>query len=238
MNDPERQDVEALIQSILDAPADDPARRELLEAMRRHPEAMADLQRSVSPIAELRRPVRSPDLSGAILHAADRRRGFLPRRLRRFVDGGRIATAAGLLLMVGVLAMVQRHWPDATSLVAEPSPLTDATTAFADDASASAGLIASNADRVRRTLVAVPHQDENLGWSAAESPAPLEAWVLSTVGPDGSRLDTVVTYDRTAPRERSLRRYVAPAGPAPTLGPDVLGAAPTVVEPDAGDTLP
>lgn len=242
MNDPKRQDVEALIQAILDAPVTDPTRRELLGAIRRDPNAMTELQRSVSPLAELRRPVEAPDLSGKILHAADRRRRFLPRRLRKFVDGGRIATAAGLLLVVAVLATIQRTWPEATTLVAEPRPLTDATRALADDTTASAGLILTETQRVRRSLVAQPYADDNLGWSNDDAtlapPAPLEAWVLSTVGPDGSRLDTVMTFDRSAPRERALRVYLAPAGQQPSIGADVLGAAPEIVRPAPGDTLP
>lgn len=238
MNDPKRQDMEALIQAILDAPVTDPTRREMLGAIRRDPGAMSELQRSVSPLAELRRPVASPDLSGRILHAADRRRRFLPRKLRRFVDGGRIATAAGLLLVVAVLATVQRHWPEATELVAQPRPLTDATRAFADDTTASAGLILSETRRVRGSLLAVPHGDEDLGWSQAATPAPLEAWVLSTVGPEGSRLDTVLTYERSAPRERSLRVYIAPSGERAPITPDMLAVPTSQVEPGVGDTLP
>ncbi|GJM20008.1 MAG: hypothetical protein DHS20C14_22210 [Phycisphaeraceae bacterium] len=199
-----------IVQEILDRPADDPRRRELLRAVRQTNEGMEALRSAAEPLHELRRPFEMPDLSDQILTATDRQRRFLPASVRRWVDRGRIATAAGLLLAMGVLATVHRAWPDATTLTNQPEPLSAFPRAVGHDAAQSAAFFDAEIKRAGRALSPVVADAPDLA-GAAEAPAPLTAWVLSASGAEGSVFDTIMTYDPDAPEGGALRVYRVPA---------------------------
>jgi negative regulator of sigma E activity len=74
-------------------------------------------------IGELRKPMRTPDLSSAILDAVDARKAFVASRTRRVVTLGRLAVAASVLLAVGGVVLVERLHPGITSFQAEPEPI-------------------------------------------------------------------------------------------------------------------
>lgn len=227
----QRQALDDLIQSILDSPADDPRRRDLINAVRRDPQATHDLHASADAIARLRSPVDAPDLADRILHAAHARRRFLSPRFRRLIDRSRFATAGVLLLTLLGAAALQRAWPDAARLATPDRPLSALPRALSDDAVLSAGLLASGLHRAHGALAPLDQQAADLQLLDAHrlEAHRLEAWILSVTGPDGSVYDTVMTFDRAAPHNESLRVFSLP----PRQGPSTLSVEPALPAPRA-----
>ena len=206
--EPPRDDhFDDLIQAVLEGPADDPARLGLINAIRADQAAMRELRLTEDTLAELRRPVDAPDFSRQILDRTHNRRAFLPRRLRRFVDRGRLAAAAALLLALTVFTVAQRVWPDATRLTTAQRPVSDVPRAFFNDATNSVTAFTSSMEQARAALVPFAAEREPSLTSTSPDAAShrLEAFILQSFGRDGSRLDSVLFYDPTAPREQSLR---------------------------------
>lgn len=83
----------------------------------------AQVDETEAMIGELRKPMRTPDLSSAILDAVDSRKAFVASRTRRVVTLGRLAVAASVLLAVGGVVLVERLHPGITSFQAEPEPI-------------------------------------------------------------------------------------------------------------------
>lgn len=112
-----------IIDALLDGELTQREMREQYEAIRNDPAAREELARLRYAVAQLRAPADTPDLSGAILHRASCRRRFLPSRSRRMITAGRCAAAAGLVVVVALMSLAQRHVPLA-DLSAEPRPVT------------------------------------------------------------------------------------------------------------------
>ena len=108
-------------------------RRALVSRLRRDPAAMKEVIETDRMVRMLKRPIPSPDLTARVLHRVERRRGFLPRRLRRRVRQGRTAVVVGALLALLVLAFARRVSPDSFRLVPEPTPVADLGRAVMED---------------------------------------------------------------------------------------------------------
>jgi hypothetical protein len=89
------------------------------------PEFRSRLHEIEDTLGELHRPIRTPDMSDAILDAVDARRPFVVARSRWRVSVGRLTVAAAVLALVGGLVMVERFHPGMTNLTADPTPLTN-----------------------------------------------------------------------------------------------------------------
>ncbi len=212
--DPSSNDasIHDLVQEILDRPADDPRRLELMRAVKQHDDALEELNTTAESLGGLRDTTPAPDLTAQILHAADRRRRFIPARVRRWVDRGRLATAAALLLLLGSLALVDRVAPGLLDLSPEPRTLSNLPDAVRSDASQSAAFVRSGVRQAGQALAPVVEQPN---WAATDDDVPA-AWVLQVVGSDGSVYDTVMTFDPEARGADALRvfrsRRAEPAG--------------------------
>lgn len=75
-------------------------------------------------LADLARPMRSPDLTDSILDQVDARKPFVAKRTRRFVTVGRLAAAAAVLLITGVGVLVEHARPGSLRFSHEPTPIT------------------------------------------------------------------------------------------------------------------
>lgn len=81
------------------------------------------LDETEAMLGELRRPIRTPDLTSAILEAVDSRKAFVATRTRRVVTLGRLAVAASVLLAVGGVVLIERTHPGLTTLGDSVEPL-------------------------------------------------------------------------------------------------------------------
>lgn len=114
-----------LIDALFDRELDAARTEDLLRRARREPARRAEVEAAAEAIRLLRRPLETPDFTGRVLAEVDRRRMFLPARLRRMVTTTRLAVAASLVLGVGVVALIDRASPDALRFAPRPSPLTN-----------------------------------------------------------------------------------------------------------------
>jgi hypothetical protein len=89
------------------------------------PEFRARLHEIEDTLGELHRPIRTPDMTDAILDAVDARKPFAVRASRWYVSAGRLAAAAAVLALVGGVVLVERYHPGLTNLTADPSPISN-----------------------------------------------------------------------------------------------------------------
>ncbi len=216
-----------LVQEILDRPADDPRRLELLRTVRDDDAALHELNATAESLYELRARPIAPDLTSQILDAADARRRFLPARVRRWVVRGRLAAAAMLLFALGTLAIVERVAPGVTDFTPRPRTLSSIPAAFQHDATQSAAFVRSGVRQAGKALAPVVEQP---GWAEEGTEVPT-AWVLEVVGRDGSVYDTVMTFDPDARGEQSLRVFRTRRPEASSLL-CIPEAPPVIAEPD------
>lgn len=117
---------EDIVDAFFDGELERDRSAELFESLRNDPEAAKDIAWTMRAIDALRRPVASPDLRGRILARAGLARGgWVHRRERRWVTGGRIAAA---VLVVGAVALgftAQRLAPPGLVTGQEPAPLVE-----------------------------------------------------------------------------------------------------------------
>ena len=104
---PARPVPDHLIDSLLDGDLPEPNRRRVFERVRADMSACQDLASQQRCIDMLSQPIEAPDLTGRILGESDRRRFFLPSRLRRVVTAGRAAAAAGVLVTAKLWQVTQ-----------------------------------------------------------------------------------------------------------------------------------
>lgn len=137
-----------VVDAYFDRALDEATRERLFRSMLADPrqaELMARMQRT---IGLLRAPVDAPDLTDQIMARVDRRRRFLPAGFRRMISFGRLAVAAGLLVVLLGVALTQRYAPRAVSLTPPERPLTAVIDAGKADA-------ASGARRLAGTITAI-----------------------------------------------------------------------------------
>lgn len=129
---------EALVDQFFDRELDEGSRERLFTMLRDDLPRCAEVAKTQRLISMLREPVEAPDLTDRILGRMERRRAFLPGRLRAFVKAGRLAAAACVLIGILAVAMVGRYRPEALRLVSVPQPLSGVIESSRADATTGA----------------------------------------------------------------------------------------------------
>lgn len=83
----------------------------------------SDVAATEEMVADLKRPIKGPDLSSRILAAVDDRKPFVTGQTRRFVTVGRLAAAAAVLLLLTGAVLVERMRPGSIELTPRPTPV-------------------------------------------------------------------------------------------------------------------
>lgn len=178
-----RDQRERSIDALFDGELSDVQRRKLLADLRDDGEACREIAETRRALQLLRDMPAQPDLSAAILARVHRRRRFVPASWRPAVTVGRAAVAAGLLGVIGLYALVQRHGPS-TALAPDPAPVTDLVRGAKADASeglrAVAGLLAVGPAEPRAAVA--PARRGTSEFSALESQVRSLRWSIERSG--------------------------------------------------------
>ncbi len=83
-------------------------------------------------VESLKRSPKTPDLCGSILDAVNERRPFVAPQGRRWISAWRMSAAAGLLLALGGVAVMQRMKPEVLDLTPSPRPLSTVVAAASE----------------------------------------------------------------------------------------------------------
>ncbi|HRQ71524.1 MAG TPA: hypothetical protein PLU35_00680 [Phycisphaerales bacterium] len=150
---PDRRSHEEWVDELLDRRADDPESRAIFDRLRTDLDACRELASLKRATDALRRTPSAPDLTADILHSIDRRRRFLPARLRRMVTVGRVAVAAGVVFAIGVTAIARRHTPE-LAFTPEPSHLSTLVASSTTEARRCAKTVAAAVGTIRDDLTA------------------------------------------------------------------------------------
>jgi len=108
----------------------------LLGSLDRSPGQRQQFDDTQSLLDDLRTPMAAPDVSGRILGEVGDRRGWLSTGQRRLVSGGRLATAACLLLVVTGLLVVRRNNPEVFRAADNTGPVSEIVDAGGSEAGA------------------------------------------------------------------------------------------------------
>lgn len=150
---PDRRSHDEWVDELLDRRADDPEARAIFDRLRADLDACRELASLKRATDALRRTPTAPDFTTDILHTVDRRRRFLPARLRRMVTVGRVAVAAGVVFAIGVTAIARRHAPD-LAFTPEPSHLSTLVSSGTSEARACAKTVVAAVGTIRDDLTA------------------------------------------------------------------------------------
>lgn len=116
---------DALLDAYFDGEMDDASRAALLDTLRVDHGLASEFARMTFVVDSIARPVSAPDLTSRILgETARRTRGgaWISGRARMWVRVGRLAAAACLLLVLGVVLVARRNAPE--RFLDRPTPLT------------------------------------------------------------------------------------------------------------------
>lgn len=130
-----------LVDAYFDRELDEGSRDRLLGAMLGDPDRAEELAGIRRAINRLREPVAAPDLTERVLARVGRRRGFLSRRVRRLVRGGRLTAVACLLAVVLGVVVIERIAPGALRLTPRSRPISAVVEAGRADAERSVRLL-------------------------------------------------------------------------------------------------
>jgi len=178
VSDPARRhnSIHDAIDALFDEELSDADARDLVD--RADARACEEITKTQRLVDGLKRPVDAPDLTEAILDRVEAEREFVGDRWRRVVRVGRLGVAACLLLGLMGVAVAQRFWPEATTIVPEARPMStflhttereavDRIRAF-DHALVSAEQIAcelrSAVDEHRRPPQKLPEPERHVAW--------------------------------------------------------------------------
>lgn len=178
--DPARQDdlgpgkiPDHLVDQFFDGELSRDESSRLFSALSADAAAARDLVRTQRAIDALRQPVRTPDLSRAILARVNERRPLLTRRSVRRVHAGRLAAALAFLGVVAGAFLVQRFSPQVTRLGPDqPAPLANLSAGFAEDTAEALTTMRLTAQAIGTTAVSA------LPSSGASEPANLRARLI------------------------------------------------------------
>lgn len=180
------------------------------------------------------------DLAHRVLADVGRRRGYLSRRGRRLVVGGRVALAAALVLSVAGVSLMRRSNPEWFHIAgAEPTPIERIESAAHADASGALRALDVVVDRAV-ALAASPEPQptqpgaDRIAWMVerASSPRLRELQLGGVALGDLTRLETplvrgmdgIVALAPSAARARATAVVYAPA-PGATAELGVVGAS-------------
>lgn len=150
---PDRRSYEEWVDELLDRRADDPESRAIFDRLRADLDACRELASLKRATDALRHTPVAPDLTSDILYCVDRRRRFLPARVRRMVTVGRVAVAAGVIFAIGVTAIARRHAPE-LAFTPEPSHLSTLVSSGTSEARDCAKTVVAAVGTIRDDLAA------------------------------------------------------------------------------------
>ena len=134
------------------------------------------LDEAEAMIGQLRKPLRTPDLSDAILGAVDARKSFVATGTRRFVTVGRLAAAASVLLAVGGVVLIERSHPILTALRNDVEPVSGMVSAASLPGSVPGSV--GERERVSSKLASAERKAE----APVKQGATLMNWTLARLG--------------------------------------------------------
>ncbi len=117
-------ELDRMVDAYFDRELSTGQRRAMFDQLSGQGNRCEDIARMQRILAQLREPPETIDVAGDVIAQISTRRGFLSPRMRAAVRMGRMAVAASVLLALLGIVVVQRIAPDATMLVAEPTPVT------------------------------------------------------------------------------------------------------------------
>ncbi len=117
-------ELDRMVDTYFDRELSTGQRRAMFDQLSGQGSRCEDIARMQRILAQLREPPETIDVAGDVIAQIRTRRGFLSPRMRAAVRMGRMAVAASVLLALLGIVVVQRIAPDATTLVAEPTPVT------------------------------------------------------------------------------------------------------------------
>jgi hypothetical protein len=198
-------DMDEIINECLDLEAEG-RDLEALALIRRgvaeHPGFGSRLAATRGAVAKLRQPVFVPESREKVLDEVDYLRPFLSPKRRRQLSASRVAVAAGVVMTLSVMGILQRYYPEATSLSTDPAPVGEVVSAARADASASVRSIVSAVDELRAEVAKPvtgimggpmrrPHFTDPLAFgdvSGYDSPSKWRTELAGVGGPSGAPL--------------------------------------------------
>lgn len=213
-----------LVDAFFDRELDEEARRRFTRNLDADPFRCERVAKTHRMLSMLRRGVRVPDQTDAILDRVDRVRGFVSPRGRVWIRAGRVAAAIAMLGLVAGAVMVRRSVPEIAE-IGMTTPVDDVACAAREDASGLtrfAHSVRTLPDaiaapvRVRAAVVA-GHAENEITWSPTavipESPEQGRSVAVLVVG------SRVIVLDGLA-RQAEARAPVAPVSftPRPLSG--------------------
>jgi hypothetical protein len=131
-------------------------------------------------ISQLRKPMRTPDLSDAILGAVDARKSFVATGTRRFVTAGRFAAAASVLLAVGGVVLLERSHPILAAFRDDVEPVSGMVSAASLPGGLPGGLPVGLVESESAT--SSQHDPDRKADASAKQGATLVTWTLARLG--------------------------------------------------------
>ena len=118
------QELDRMVDAYFDRELSIGERRRLFDQLSGKGGRCEDIARMQRILAQLRQPPDEIDVADEVIAQVGHRRSFLSPTMRSAIRVGRVAVAASVLLTLLGIVIVQRIAPDATSLVAETTPVT------------------------------------------------------------------------------------------------------------------
>lgn len=188
-------------------------------ALRREPNLMDELDRTEYVLDALKRASGGdPDLAGRILGEVHKRRGLLDRRGLRRVWVWRGIAAAGVVLAIASVLLIERISGNDTGLTAGPAPLSELLEKVPTARTTGANYLFSDAEQLTERVVPVvstasPAEAPTVACSASACWCPYRN-LLSAAGPQGlmSRWITLVAQETPRPPACTSALRDAPGG--------------------------
>ncbi|MCW5776147.1 MAG: sigma-70 family RNA polymerase sigma factor [Phycisphaeraceae bacterium] len=195
---PDRRSHDEWVDELLDRRADDPEARAMFDRLRTDLDACRELASLKRAADALRRSPSAPDLTADILRGVDRRRRFLPSRLRRMVTLGRVAVAAGVVFAIGVTSLARRHVPE-LAFTPEPTHLSTLVSSGTAEARQCAKTMVAAVGTIRDDLTAPVTQVVIVQARTGDQPQRTMLYRSSSVAFDVNREPLTLSWQTTAP---------------------------------------
>lgn len=138
-----------VVDAFFDRTLDEGSREWFFRALREDLKRCEQVARTQRALSLLKQSPACPDLTHSIMHRVERRRRFLPARLRAMVRTGRFLVAASVLIALLGVAAVQRFYPSLAEWTGVQRPVSRLVESGSGDAAAGVSDLASGLGTVR-----------------------------------------------------------------------------------------
>lgn len=138
-----------VVDAFFDRTLDEGSRDWFFRALRDDLKRCEQVARTQRALSLLKQSPACPDLTTAIMHRVERRRRFLPARLRAMVRTGRFLVAASVLMGLLGVAALQRFYPGLAEWAGASRPVSRLVESGSGDAAANVSDLASGLGTVR-----------------------------------------------------------------------------------------